>query len=119
MSSGRQERPSDSRFVQSVTRIACNEHCAELSVPGGRWDVVVFRGRGRATVLLTGATTRPITSVNDPGDELLCISFVELLDLIGPLTDPRAHGGDSSVAFDIVIPSIPGHGFSGSPTAPG
>ncbi len=39
-------------------------------------------------------------------------SFVEFLDLIGPLTDPRAHGGDPADAFHLVIPSIPGHAFS-------
>lgn len=43
-------------------------------------------------------------------------SVVEFLDLIGPLTDPRAHGGDPADAFDVVIPSLPGFGFSG-PTA--
>jgi pimeloyl-ACP methyl ester carboxylesterase len=40
-------------------------------------------------------------------------SIVEFLDIIGPLTDPRAHGGDPSMAFHLVIPSIPGYGFSG------
>jgi epoxide hydrolase len=40
-------------------------------------------------------------------------SIVEFLDVIGPLTDPRAHGGDGVDAFHLVIPSIPGHGFSG------
>jgi pimeloyl-ACP methyl ester carboxylesterase len=40
-------------------------------------------------------------------------SVVEFLDIIGPLTDPRAHGGDPTDAFDVVIPSIPGFGFSG------
>jgi len=40
-------------------------------------------------------------------------SVVELLDVIGPLTDPRAHGGDPADAFHLVIPSIPGYGFSG------
>jgi pimeloyl-ACP methyl ester carboxylesterase len=40
-------------------------------------------------------------------------TFVEYLDLIGPLTDPRAHGGDPADAFHVVIPSIPGFGFSG------
>jgi epoxide hydrolase len=43
-------------------------------------------------------------------------SVVEFLDLIGPLTDPRAHGGDSSDAFHVVAPSLPGFGFS-SPLA--
>jgi epoxide hydrolase len=40
-------------------------------------------------------------------------SVVEFLELIGPLTDPRAHGGDPADAFHLVVPSIPGHGFSG------
>lgn len=43
-------------------------------------------------------------------------SFVEFLDLIGPLTNPTAHGLGGSIAFDVVIPSIPGFGFS-SPLA--
>jgi pimeloyl-ACP methyl ester carboxylesterase len=43
-------------------------------------------------------------------------SFVEFLDLIGPLTDPRAHGGDAADAFHVVVPSVPGFGFS---TVPG
>jgi pimeloyl-ACP methyl ester carboxylesterase len=40
-------------------------------------------------------------------------SVVEYLDVIGPLTDPAAHGGDPADAFDLVIPSLPGFGFSG------
>lgn len=40
-------------------------------------------------------------------------SIVEFLDLIGPLTDPAAHGGDAGDAFHLVIPSLPGFGFSG------
>jgi hypothetical protein len=46
-------------------------------------------------------------------------SIVEFLDLIDPLTDPRAHGGDPGDAFHLVIPSIPGFGFSGCTTEPG
>jgi pimeloyl-ACP methyl ester carboxylesterase len=46
-------------------------------------------------------------------------SFVEFLDVIGPLTDPRAHGGDPSQAFHVVIPSLPGFAFSGPTTEPG
>jgi epoxide hydrolase len=46
-------------------------------------------------------------------------SVVEFLDLIGPLTDPRAHGGDPADAFHLVIPSLPGFGFSGPVTEPG
>ncbi|WIX84512.1 epoxide hydrolase family protein [Amycolatopsis sp. DG1A-15b] len=40
-------------------------------------------------------------------------SVVEFLDVIGPLTDPRAHGGDPGDAFHLIIPSMPGFGFSG------
>lgn len=40
-------------------------------------------------------------------------SFVEFLDVIGPLTDPRSHGGDPADAFHLVIPTLPGFGFSG------
>ncbi|HEY4568789.1 MAG TPA: epoxide hydrolase, partial [Kribbella sp.] len=43
-------------------------------------------------------------------------SIVEFLDVIGPLTDPVAHGGQASDAFHVVIPALPGFGFSG-PTA--
>ncbi|MFB4318429.1 epoxide hydrolase family protein [Actinomadura sp. 21ATH] len=39
-------------------------------------------------------------------------SVVEFLDVIGPLTDPRAHGGDPADAFHLVVPSLPGYGFS-------
>jgi epoxide hydrolase len=40
-------------------------------------------------------------------------SIVEFLDLLGPLTDPRAHGGDPADAFHVVVPSPPGFGLSG------
>jgi pimeloyl-ACP methyl ester carboxylesterase len=46
-------------------------------------------------------------------------SVVEQLKIIGPLTDPTAHGGRAEDAFDVVIPSLPGYGFSGKPTAAG
>lgn len=46
-------------------------------------------------------------------------SVFELLKVIGPLTDPVAYGGKAEDAFDLVIPSIPGFGFSGKPTATG
>jgi pimeloyl-ACP methyl ester carboxylesterase len=42
-------------------------------------------------------------------------SVVELLDTIGPLTDPTAHGGSAEDAFHLVLPSLPGYGFSGEP----
>ncbi|HEU4426856.1 MAG TPA: epoxide hydrolase [Pilimelia sp.] len=46
-------------------------------------------------------------------------SIVEFLDIIGPLANPRAHGGDPADAFHLVIPSIPGYGFSGPTTSRG
>ncbi|MEV7043845.1 epoxide hydrolase family protein [Amycolatopsis sp. NPDC051061] len=45
-------------------------------------------------------------------------SIVEFLDVIGPLTDPRAYGGDPSSALTVVVPSIPGYGFSGPTPTP-
>jgi pimeloyl-ACP methyl ester carboxylesterase len=46
-------------------------------------------------------------------------SVIEQLKIIEPLTNPTAHGGSAADAFDLVIPSLPGYGFSGKPTAPG
>jgi pimeloyl-ACP methyl ester carboxylesterase len=46
-------------------------------------------------------------------------SIIELLKIIDPLTNPTAHGGSASDAFDLVIPSLPGFGFSGKPTTTG
>jgi pimeloyl-ACP methyl ester carboxylesterase len=46
-------------------------------------------------------------------------SIVEFLKVIGPLADPTAHGGDASDAFHVVVPSLPGYGFSDKPTQPG
>lgn len=46
-------------------------------------------------------------------------SFVEFLDVIGPLSDPAAHGGDPADAFHLVVPSLPGFGFSGPVTTAG
>src|SRR5207253_1833657 len=46
-------------------------------------------------------------------------SVIELLEAIGPLTDPTAHGGRAEDAFHLVLPSLPGYGFSGEPTEVG
>jgi pimeloyl-ACP methyl ester carboxylesterase len=46
-------------------------------------------------------------------------SIIEQMKIIDPLTNPTAHGGTESDAFHLVIPSLPGYGFSGKPTAPG
>ena len=46
-------------------------------------------------------------------------SIIEQLKIIGPLTDPVAYGGKAEDSFDVVIPSLPGYGFSGKPTTTG
>ena len=46
-------------------------------------------------------------------------SIIEQMKIIGPLTDPTAYGGKPEDAFDVVIPSLPGHGFSGKPSTTG
>src|SRR5215207_999081 len=46
-------------------------------------------------------------------------SVIEQMKIIEPLTDPTSHGGSEADAFHLVIPSLPGYGFSGKPTAPG
>src|SRR4051812_13278949 len=46
-------------------------------------------------------------------------SIIEQLKLVDPLVDPTAHGGSASDAFDVVVPSMPGYGFSGKPTTTG
>jgi pimeloyl-ACP methyl ester carboxylesterase len=43
-------------------------------------------------------------------------SIIEMLGVIGPLTDPTAHGGSAEDAFDVVVPSLPGYGFTSEPT---
>jgi pimeloyl-ACP methyl ester carboxylesterase len=58
---------------------------------------------------------------NDPGALPLIMthgwpgSVIELLEVVGPLTNPTAHGGRTEDAFDLVLPSLPGYGFSGQP----
>ena len=46
-------------------------------------------------------------------------SFLEFEQVLGPLTDPPAHGGDAADAFDVVVPSLPGYAFSGKPASAG
>jgi pimeloyl-ACP methyl ester carboxylesterase len=46
-------------------------------------------------------------------------SVIEMLEVVGPLTDPEAHGGHAGDAFDLVIPSLPGYGFSAEPAETG
>ena len=71
-------------------------------------DVHYWHVRGR------GPSPLPLVLVHGwPG------SIYEFHHLIGPLTDPAAHGGDAADSFDVVIPALPGYGFGGKPTESG
>jgi epoxide hydrolase len=77
-----------------------NEHAQYTTSVDGQ-TIHFLRVRSRE------ANARPLLLIHGwPG------SFVEFTDVMGPLSDPRAHGGDPDDAFELVIPSIPGHGFS-------
>ncbi len=78
------------------------------------------------TTEIDGVTIHAIHVVSPEPDALPLVmthgwpgSVVEFLDVIGPLADPVAHGGEASDAFHIVCPSLPGYGFSGKPAEPG
>jgi epoxide hydrolase len=78
------------------------------------------------TTTIDGANVH-VTHVRSPEPDALPLvithgwpgSIVELLGVIGPLSDPRAHGGDPADAFGVVAPTIPGFGLSGPTTEPG
>ena len=77
------------------------QHC-KTTIDGQGIHFIHERGKGPNPLPL-------IISHGWPG------SFYEFMDVIGPLTDPAAHGGDPADAFDIVVPSLPGYGFSDPP----
>ena len=74
----------------------------KTTIDGQGIHFIQARGKGPAPLPL-------IISHGWPG------SFYEFMDVIGPLTDPAAHGGDPADAFDVVVPSLPGYGFSDPP----
>lgn len=75
-------------------------------VDGTRIHFIHERGKGPSPIPL-------ILTHGWPG------SFLEMLKIIPLLTDPASHGGDPSVSFDVVVPSLPGFGYSSRPTQPG
>jgi len=78
--------------------------------------VVAVAGREIHLVHVRGKGAKPfplVVSHGWPG------SFVEMLDLVPRLTDPVRFGGDPNDAFDVVVPSLPGYGFSERPALPG
>lgn len=83
---------------------AVDHFLAEIS--GQRVHYIYQRGHGPAPMPL-------VMTHGWPG------SFLEMLDLLPLLTDPVAHGGDAQDAFDVVVPSLPGYGFSTAPVSQG
>lgn len=81
-------------------------HHFTADIDGHRIHYIPHRGKGPNALPL-------ILTHGWPG------SFVEMLALIPLLTDPAAHGGDPSDAFDVIVPSLPGYGFSSAPTEKG
>jgi len=79
-------------------------------VTGETFDIHFVHVKGTAAA---GATTTPLLiSHGWPG------SFFELLGIINPLANPGEHGAPDAPAFDVIVPSLPGYGFSSSPEAP-
>jgi hypothetical protein len=75
MTAQRNERRSDSPFVQRITQVIYDAPTREWSTPDGCWDLVVLRRAGQTTVLHTGLISRPVLLENGPGDSYLAISF--------------------------------------------
>jgi len=83
-----------------------------------RWPQFLTRAAGEQVHFIHARSPEPeatplVLTHGWPG------SFVEFLDVIGPLTDPVAHGGEAADAFHVVVPSMPGYGFSGPTVQPG
>ena len=74
----------------------------KTTIDGQGIHFIQVRGKGPAPLPL-------IISHGWPG------SFYEFMEVLGPLTDPAAYGGDPADAFDVVVPSLPGYGFSDPP----
>src|SRR6266540_1717819 len=110
---------TDLGFAQELARYWAGEydwrrHEAELNeLPHRR---TVIDGTGIHYVHVRGRGLDPLPIVLTHGWPS---SFYEFCGLVAPLTDPAAHGGDAADAFDVVIPSLPGYGFSDRPTGPG
>ncbi len=71
----RDERSSDSPLVKAIVHMVYTKRAEDLVAPDGCWDILIIKHHGKRKVLLTGITTHPVVSANEPNDELLCISF--------------------------------------------
>lgn len=101
---------------------------AERWTDGYDWrrTEALLNGWGQLTTEVDGLRTHLLhVRSREPGARPLLLthgwpgSVLEFRHAIGPLTDPVAHGGSAEDAFDVVIPSLPGFGFSGKPTGTG
>jgi epoxide hydrolase len=102
--------PAYLRELADYWRTGYDWRAAERSL--NRWDQYLTEIDGATVHFLHARSPEPdamplIITHGWPG------SVAEFVDVAGPLTDPAAHGGDPSDAFDLVIPSLPGYGFSG------
>src|SRR5947209_435237 len=92
------------RYHLATTPISSKEACAQLfSIKKMRCLRATIRGRRTGPALLR--SSKPAT--------------IEQLKIVDPLANPTAHGASAADAFDVVIPSMPGYGFSGKPTTTG
>jgi hypothetical protein len=71
----REQRASDSPFVDSITRVTYGRDTHDVTTPDGHWDIVIQRRGGRVFVLQTGLITKPVALEYGAGDEYLAISF--------------------------------------------
>ncbi len=93
--------------VREARMNALPQFIAEVPGDGRDWRVHFIHVPGK------GPAPKPVMMIHGwPG------SFVEFMDVIGPLTDPAAHGGKAEDAVTLVIPSLLGYGFSSKPSAP-
>ena len=93
-------------WKQQLERLRRLHHYRFLADDGSAIHFIHERGRGPAPMPL-------VLTHGWPG------SFLEMERILPMLSDPAAHGGDSADSFDVVVPSLPGYGFSDRPTAPG
>jgi pimeloyl-ACP methyl ester carboxylesterase len=114
-------------WSQGIPLAYVRELC-EYWADGYDWRVLEERlnGLGQFRTEIDGLTIHGL-HVRSPHEDALPLvithgwpgSVVEFLDVIGPLTDPVAHGGEAADAFHVVCPSLPGYGFGGRPTETG
>ena len=120
--------PERETVADAVARSATRDHTGARALLGDRIRLAQVRGETERPAAISsprsmGWTFISFTFVRSMKMRLPLIvthgwpgSIIEQMKIIDPLTNPTAHGGSASDAFDVVIPSMPGYGFSGKPT---